>query len=144
MTPTARRQVIEILTTEHPLSVRRACRVAGLARAAWYVPPPIPAVRDAAVIEVLQGLVGEHTRWGFRKCYDRLRLDGYRWNHKRVHRVYCALRLNLPRRTRRRVPLHRHEEAGLTIREAERCNRIDAARVDLGKIPSLRCLGVHS
>ncbi len=26
------------------------------------------------------------------------------WNHKHVHRVYCALRLNLPRRTTRRVP----------------------------------------
>jgi hypothetical protein len=25
-------------------------------------------------------------------------------DHKRVHRVYCALRLNLPRRTTRRVP----------------------------------------
>jgi putative transposase len=96
--------VIEILTTEHRLSVRRACRVAGLARAAWYIPPPTPAVRDAAVIEVLQDLVAEHGRWGFRKCYDRLRLDGHRWNHKRVHRVDCALRLNLPRRTRRRVP----------------------------------------
>ena len=104
MTPTARRQIIEILTTEHQLSVRRACRVAGLARAAWYVPPVDPAVRDAAVIDVLQGLIADHGRWGFRKCYDRMRLDGHRWNHKKVHRVYCGLRLNLARRTRRRVP----------------------------------------
>lgn len=60
MTPAARRQVIEVLTTEHQLSVRRACRVAGLARAAWYAVPINPAVRDAAVIDVLQALVADH------------------------------------------------------------------------------------
>jgi putative transposase len=60
--------------------------------------------RDREVIEVLNRLVEANGRWGFWKCYDRLRLDGHRWNHKRVHRVYCELRLNLPRRTRRRVP----------------------------------------
>jgi transposase InsO family protein len=63
-----------------------------------------PAVRDAAVIDALQGLVADHARWGFRQCFDRLRLDGQPWNHKRVLRVYRGLRLNLPRRTRRRVP----------------------------------------
>lgn len=56
------------------------------------------------MIEALLAIVEAHPRWGFWKCYDRLRLDGQRWNHKHVHRVYCALRLNLPRRTRRRVP----------------------------------------
>ena len=52
----------------------------------------------------LLAVVEQQGRWGFWKCFDRLRLDGHAWNHKRVHRVYCALRLNLPRRTKRRVP----------------------------------------
>ena len=89
---------------EHQLSVRRACRAVGLSRAAWYRPPGDRLERDAAVIDALQTLVAQHPRRGFWKYYDQLRRTGHRWNHKRVHRVYCALRLNLPRRTKRRVP----------------------------------------
>jgi putative transposase len=102
--PAARRQVSEILVTEHRLPVRTACRAVGLSRTAWYRRPADPATRDAAVVTALLTVVEQHGRWGFWKCFDRLRLDGHLWNHKRVHRVYCALRLNLPRRTKRRVP----------------------------------------
>jgi putative transposase len=94
----------EVLVGEHQLSVRRACRAVGLSRAAWYRPPRPWTERDAAVITALNAVVAQRSRWGFWKCYDRLRLDGQSWNHKRVHRVYCALRLNLPRRTKRRIP----------------------------------------
>ena len=93
-----------MLTTEHRLSVRRAGRVVGLARAAWYAPPVDATARDAAVIDGLQRVVEANPWWGFWKCHDRLRLDGHTWNHKRVYRVYCGLGLHLPRRTRRRVP----------------------------------------
>lgn len=41
---------------------------------------------------------------GFWKRYGLLLLQAHPWNHERVHRVYCALGLNLPRRTVRRVP----------------------------------------
>ena len=55
-------------------------------------------------MDALNELVEKYPRWGFWKLYDRLRLLGHRWNHKRVHRVYKAMNLNLPRRTKRRLP----------------------------------------
>ena len=61
--------------------------------------------RDRDVIEVLKEIVSRKPRWGFWKLNDRLRLEGCRINHKRLHRVYCEMGLNLPRRTRRRLPV---------------------------------------
>ncbi len=59
--------------------------------------------RDAPVVNALNETVERHGRWGFWKCFQRLRDQGHAWNHKRVHRVYCRIKLNLPRRTKRRV-----------------------------------------
>ena len=81
MTPSAKRQAIALLVSEHRVSVVRACQVVRLARAAWYRLPPGPLVRDAAVVEALTDVVAAHGRWGFWKCYDRLRLLGKAWNH---------------------------------------------------------------
>ena len=41
----------------------------------------------------------------FWKCVDRLRLNGHPWNHKRLWRVYCQLCLNLPRHTKKQLPV---------------------------------------
>jgi putative transposase len=93
-----------VLVREHQLSIQRACRVVRLSRTAYYQPPPPASRRDAAVIAALTDAVARYPRWGFWKLFARLRVEGRLWNHKHVHRVYCALRLNLPRRTTRRVP----------------------------------------
>ena len=60
--------------------------------------------RDIKVIDALNVLVSRHGRCGFWKCFTRLRLDGRCWNKKRMHRVYCEMGLNLPRRRKRRMP----------------------------------------
>jgi len=104
VTPSAKREVLAVLVQEHHLPVRRACQAVRLSRAAYYRPPASQLVRDTEIVTALNDVVARHTCWGFWKCFCRLRRAGHPWNHKRVHRVYCALRLNLPRRTKRRVP----------------------------------------
>jgi putative transposase len=56
------------------------------------------------VVDGLNALVERHPRWGFWKMFHALRLEGRRWNHKRVWRAYCAMKLNQKRRAKRRLP----------------------------------------
>ena len=106
----------EALVTEHELPVRHACRAVGLSRTAWYRQPAPASERDAEVIAALTEIVEKRRRWGFWKCFDRLRLDGRGWNHKRVHRVYRGLGLNLPSRTKRRMPQRLRQPLGAPAR----------------------------
>jgi len=62
------------------------------------------AQRDAPVVDVLNQIVAKHGRWGFGLCFNWMRNNGYLWNHQRVWRAYNGMRLNLPRRTKRRLP----------------------------------------
>jgi putative transposase len=86
----------------HQVSERRACRLVGIH---WSVQRYRPQLRnDQELVVALQRLARDQPRWGFSKMYCWLRNRGYRWNHKRVYRVYCAMKLNLRIRRRRRLP----------------------------------------
>lgn len=92
------------LVNEQRLSVSRACAVVRLSRSAYYQPRIDWSERDRPVVDALNSAVAMNGRWGFWLCYDWLRNGGYGFNHKRVWRVYCDMKLNLPRRTKRRLP----------------------------------------
>jgi putative transposase len=66
--------------------------------------PTSRAKADEPVIEVLNQVVAKNGRWGFRLCFDWMRNQGYALNHKRVWRIYKEMGLNLPRRTKKRIP----------------------------------------
>ena len=89
---------------KHELSKTKACAAVQLSRSSWYREPSQQVVRDQPVIDALNAMLKKYPRWGFWMCYDRMRLDGHAWNHKRVYRVYKAMKLNLPRRKKRRLP----------------------------------------
>ncbi len=64
---------------------------------------------DAEVMEALGRLAGEHPDLGFGKFFELLRADDYVWNHKRVYRVYCEMKLNKRRKHKRRIPARQPE-----------------------------------
>lgn len=56
------------------------------------------------MIDVLDELTQKYQHWGFPKCFNRIRKLGYQWNHKRVYRIYKLLKLNLKRKSKKRLP----------------------------------------
>lgn len=108
LTPERRREAALHLVQQGSLSIARACRLTRLSRRSWYRPDPSQhrLERDQPIIDALNAIVQDPTRsrWGFWKCFYRLRLDGKLWNFKRVWRIYCALNLNQKRRTKKRLP----------------------------------------
>jgi putative transposase len=85
-----RRELIRIMMKDHALSLRQA----------YYVPRR--PRDDAPVIGAIQGYVAENPRHGFDKLYRAVRSATL--GKCRLYRVYKALRLNLKRRGKRRLP----------------------------------------
>jgi putative transposase len=104
------------MVEEHGISVKRACQAARLSRAAYYRPEADRSARDREIVEALNEIVSKELRWGFWKCFERLRQMGRPWNHKRVHRVYCQMRLNQKRRAKRRLPTRERQPLMATQR----------------------------
>ncbi len=84
------------------MSLRAACKALQLSRSTYLYQPD--SNRDQPVIEKLLELVEKYPRYGFGKLFSILRRQGHRWNHKRVYRVYCSLKLNLRRKGKKRLP----------------------------------------
>jgi len=91
------------LRTQFQASISRCCEAACLSRTAYYYQARRPD--DDELIDVLLALIEKHPRWGFPKCRKRIKALGYKWNHKRIHRVYLLLKLNLRRKAKRRLPV---------------------------------------
>ena len=90
------------LQARHLVSIVKSCQAVCISRTAYYYRKRL--VNDSAVEQALLELTERHPRWGFVKCFDRLRTLGHPWNHKRVQRVYNQLKLQLRSKRKQRLP----------------------------------------
>ena len=84
------------------MSKQRGCRITGLSRSVY----EYTARRDSEerIVECLSDLSRRYPMEGFWKLYGRCRMEGHKWNHKRVWPIYQSMGLNIKRKAKRRLP----------------------------------------
>ena len=99
------RQVVR----DRGISVRLACRTCGINESCYRYKPRL-STENAEVADWLVRLTSTYRNWGFKLCFLYLRnIKGFRWNHKRVYRIYRDLELNLRIKPKRRIVRERPE-----------------------------------
>mgnify|MGYP000913360247 FL=1 len=86
-----------MIVVEKSVSIRLACKAFAISLSAYRY-TPINQSDNELIAQLLLDILAQpsHQRWGFGLCFDYLRkIKGYHWNHKRVYRIYCELKLNL-------------------------------------------------
>ncbi|HCI6751867.1 TPA: IS3 family transposase [Klebsiella quasipneumoniae subsp. quasipneumoniae] len=101
--PAIKREPVSYLTAQFAMSLRQACRILSLSRTVFRYQPDTQ--RDEPVIMALTVAAERYPRYGFKKLFQVLRRQGKSWNHKRVHRIYCLLKLNFRRKGKQRLPV---------------------------------------
>jgi putative transposase len=114
-TTSQRRELAEKAVATKGVIIALACRAFGVSETCFRY----SAKRDdenEMIADLLVGLTNAHKAWGFGLCFLHLRnVKGHVWNHKRVHRIYCELELNL-----RLSQVHQKSRLAIDIVEAER------------------------
>jgi len=101
--PAIKRELVSYLTAQFAMSIRLACRTLSLSRTVYFYQPDTR--RDEPVLLALTELAERYPRYGFKKLFRLLRRQGNTWNHKRIHRIYCLLKLNFRRKGKQRLPV---------------------------------------
>ncbi len=96
-----KKQLVIYLQRQYQKSLRFTCDVVGLHRSQWYYQSKKD---DSEVIAKLNEYAEKIPTYGFDEYYWRLRKEGYKWNRKRVLRVYREMKLGLRRKRKRPFP----------------------------------------
>lgn len=85
------------------ISIRLACEALFISQHCYHYEPKL-SDENAEIADWLVRLTHNQKNWGFGLCFLFLRnVKGFGWNHKRVHRIYRELALNLRIKPKKRI-----------------------------------------
>lgn len=87
----------------HSISIKHVCQIFSISECCYRYKAKL-SDENQQIADWLLRLTTTHKRWGFGLCYLYLRnIKGFKWNHKRIYRIYRELELNLRIKPRRRI-----------------------------------------
>lgn len=101
--PSHRKRIAEWAVSMKQMSIRKACELLSISEKCYRYRPILNS-ENAEIADWLLRLTQTYKRWGFGLCFLYLRnVQGFKWNHKRVYRIYRELELNLRIKPRKRL-----------------------------------------
>jgi len=114
--PSHRREMAKKAVETKGVSIELACRAFKISESCYRYEKKLNE-ENKKVEDWLLRLTDNNRNWGFGLCYLYLRnVKGFKWNHKRIYRIYKELELNLRIKPRKR--LNREKPEALSVPEA--------------------------
>ena len=89
--------------TQRSATINLACRAFGISQTCYRYKAKLDA-ENSVIADWLVRLTNNQRNWGFGLCFLYLRnVKNFKWNHKRVYRIYRELELNLRIKPRHRL-----------------------------------------
>ncbi len=101
--PSRRKELAQTAVQEKSIAIRRACFLFNISETCYRYEARLND-ENAEISDWLLRLTSAQRNWGFGLCFLYLRnVKHFKWNHKRVYRIYRELELNLRIKPKKRL-----------------------------------------
>ena len=107
--------MVEYSIIKHKITIKLACSAFNISETCYRYNTKLSSENEI-IADWLLRLTTTHKQWGFGLCFLYLRNNkGFKWNHKRVYRIYKQLELNLRIKPKRRIKRDKPETLSVPI-----------------------------
>nr|WP_201279287.1 IS3 family transposase [Cedecea colo] len=141
VTPSHRKQMAQDAVRSRSVSIRFACQLFVVSESCYRYQPQMNE-ENAVIAGWLLRITDSQRNRGFGLCFLYLRnVKGFRFNHKRVYRIYCGLSLNMRIRPKKRLKRDKPEPLAVPENSNE-CWSMDFMHDQMSDGRSVRLLNV--